>query len=67
MNWEHAATASYADNGAVVIKTEDGWQVYPFGAEGGPTPGYPDRKTAVQACEGIIADGVCCGFTDDDH
>ncbi len=67
MNWEHTATASHADNGAVVIKTEDGWLAYPFGAEGGPTPGYPDRKIAPQARESIIADGVCCGFTGNDH
>jgi len=62
MHWDHSNTTSYGDEGAMVVKTDGGWEVYPFGADGGLSGRFPTREEAIALAESVVAGNACCGI-----
>jgi len=62
MQWDHSNTASYGDDGAMVVKTDGEWEAFPFGADGGLSGRFATRDEAIALAESIVAGSACCGI-----
>ncbi|MBF0562529.1 MAG: hypothetical protein HQL37_11020 [Alphaproteobacteria bacterium] len=60
MKWVNRDDMSFADSGAVVVQTDEGWEAYPFGMDGGSAGFHPSREQAMAAAEQVAISTLCC-------
>lgn len=66
LNWEHGTIMSTAADGSVVVvESEEGWNVYPFGLDSGAHATCDSREEAIQTAEAAIGAAACCAGVGD--